>query len=384
MPSPLALPTISDHLTAAGNALTGERDRYGDQHRGSLYEHAGAGPTAVLFAQEADRDRDAFQDIYFDDATGKALTRLVTKRYGIPRILDTYGVGTCSFARSSNAAGGGPFLEGTRIQVTGTPPAEYVVAADTTVAGNAVTATVPIRASIRGTGTAGQFANGLQLEDSVYDPLWLPTSLTCADGTDFEDANTYRARAREQRVDDRNGYENELTLVCQAAGAAYVKMYPSQYGLDLDDFDDDYGDNVLYVADQNFQSTPALINACTVALEGCRVLGAQLWVGGIVQSSLAIVATVYLIDDPGKLETVPILRAATQALLAYFAPTTSGFLFKLDALGGVCVRSHPAIQSVAFTLPASEPSLTPAAWPVNLTRWTLNARDIQLTLAGPI
>lgn len=386
MPSTQVLPTISDLLTIAGKAVRGESDGYADVRRGSLYDHA-TGPMAILFSREADRDRDLFADTYFHDATGDALTVLVEGRYGTSRVLSSAGVGTCRFARGSASAGAGTFLQGTRIGF-GTPQILFEVAADTLAGATDVSATVPIRASVMGSGVTLQGVSGLTLLDPVYDPLWQPVTLSCAPGTDFEPADVYRARSLQERLAARNGYLPRLVQVCQAQGATYVVAFPSQYGLtnDADGFDDDAGVNAIYVGDANFQSTAALIQACDIALDSARVLGADLWVGGIQRSNLYVQAVVNLVDDPGRLDLVPIRRACSQALLSYFASTSSGYTFKRDALTGAIKSAHPAVQQIAqgaWVSPAADVTLAPTNWPATLTRYVLSPRYINLTFVGP-
>ncbi len=359
MPSTMPLHEVRDFLRAARSALTGERDRYGDRRSGALYNHA-SGPMAVLLSREEDRDKDAFGAIYFDDATSDDLTDLVQERFLdasgnplVPRILDTYGVGATTFRRSSAAAGAGTIWAGTRIEVQGTLPRIFVVTADTPVTASALTAeNVPIRPDERGSGQGQALTfDGLSLIDALFDPLLQPTSLQCGDGTDFEPAEDYRARTRSTLIDRRNGYAKRITDVCQAAGAVYVMPFASRYGLAASDFLDDHGCNAVYVADANFSSTAALVNACDVALEACRVLGADLWVGGITQTQLQIGMLLNLIDDPGRLDVVPIRRAASAALLQQFGPSDAGFIFKASALSGAVVRSSPSISHASVPYP---------------------------------
>jgi hypothetical protein len=382
LPSAQPLPTITDLLTAGHRAVTGQRDRYGDVHSGAIYDHI-AGPTAILFAREADRDRDGFRSIYFDDADGDILTNLVQQRYGIARILDTFGQGKAYIRRATAAAGGGIIYRGTRLLLGGLPPFEFSVSADTLVSGT--TADLPIQSTTIGSGTGVRaFSGGMSFEDPIFDASWTITGIDCQPGTDFEPADEFRARVRQLRIQQRNGYVPEMVTVCQAQGATYVFAFPSQYGLAATDFVDDYGINALYVADANFQSSSALVLACMIALESVRVLGADLWIGGVVHTPVSVVATVTLVDDPGKLDQVSIQRSLTQALLAYFAPTQAGYLYKRTAMAGAMKAAHPAVQTVTFTSPSSDPTIGPSAWPATLARYTLVSNSIQLTLAPPI
>lgn len=383
MPSTEPLAAIPDFLTAASNALTGERDQYGDGRRGSVYDRL-SGPMAVLLAREAQNDKDNFADIYIDDAEGKSLTRAIQGRWGIARVLDTYGTGTCLFERSSDAAGAGPLLAGSRIQLQGDTPAEYVIAQDYEAQPSDTLVSVAIRASVTGAGVAANVVTELALEDAQYDPLWQPVALTCADGTSFEKAQDYRARARALRLDNRNGYLTKLQSACIAGGATYAFGFPSSYGLQPTDFADDDGLSAIYVADANFQGTKALAAACAAQLEACRVLGADIWCGYVVPTPLSIVATVYLVDDPAKLNLVVIKRAVVQAIITYFSQVDAGYTYKLDALGGAMRRSSPSVQSVAFTTPSSDHTISAAQWPASLPRFTVAPRNITLTFSAPI
>ena len=385
MPSTAPLPTIDDLVRAANRGLVGTADRYADTVSGSILNHF-AGPVAVLLSREADRDQDLFRDIYFDAASSDALTDLIQGRWGIARILDTRGAGVAAFARSSAAAGAGTLWRGTRVATVasgGNVPLVYEVALDTAAPAADVTLSVPIQATVAGTGVAIQAsAGGLQLLDPVYDPLWKPAGLQCADGTDFEDAGAYLARARAQRFGQRGGYLARMTQVCQGLGAAFVIGIPSSYGLAAGDFTSDFGLNALYVADANYQSSPALIQSCAVALESYRVLGNDLWVGGIAPSALSVAAVATLVKDPGRLDQIPIRRAIVQRLLSYFA-ATSVFSFKLTGLAAAIQGASPNVQSAVFTSPMADALLAPNAPPAALPRYTLAPRDITLTFLGP-
>lgn len=386
MPSTLPLPTLTDYLQAARKRLRGERDRYADTHSGSMYDHL-AGPVAVLLLRETDRDQDLFSDIYFADASSDALTNLIQGRWQIPRILDTYGQGTSTWSRSSAAAGAGTLWQGTRVQVPGTPPGVCQIAADYPVSATQVVATPTIEATVLGTGqavTAGINSN-LQLLDPLYDPLWLPQTLTCADGTDFEDAATYRARALALRLSLRNGYITRLTQICQQQGAKYVIFFASNYGLVQTDFTDDFGLNAIYVADANYQTPQSLITNCTLALEAVRVLGNDLQVGGVIQTPINITATVYLRDTPGRMDIIPVERSSTAALLSKFSKGTN-FAYKLVELAAAMRAAAPSIQNVVFNAPgisADSPILLANKWPYQLPRYTLAPQNITLSLTGP-
>src|SRR5580693_2526382 len=136
MPASEPLPTITDLLGVFGAGVVARTDPNADVRRGAVYDHF-AGVGAILFSREAQRDRDLFRARYFDTADGADLTELVATRFGLARILDTYGTGSAVLVRDSAAMGQGTVWEGTRILMS--PPApsaaarEYAVLEDTPV-----------------------------------------------------------------------------------------------------------------------------------------------------------------------------------------------------------------------------------------------------------
>ena len=346
MPSNLPLPTITQLVRAGSRATTGEYDVNADVRSGSLYNHC-IGPMAVLCSREADRDQNMFEDIYFNSASGDALTTLIQQRFQVSRILDTYGAGTCLFVRPTATGGGGTIYTGTRIQVPGNPASFYQVSADTVVGSSTLSIVLPIQATVVGTGTAISASSGLTLPDPIYDNTFVPMYLQCNAGTDYESAADYRARTLLVRRNRRTGYLPQITLACQNAGAAYVLAFPSQYGLAANNFTGDFGLNALYVADDNFQSSPLLIASCQSALESWRVLGADMWVGGTASIPLTMNFLVSLTDVPANLPTPSITRLCAQAVLATFGPTGGGYTYSAKQLTGAVNNASPYVQTAS-------------------------------------
>jgi hypothetical protein len=395
MPSPQPLPTVRDFITAGKQAITGQLDDYGDVRSGSMYDHLN-GPYATLMAREAAADRDKFRAIYISSAQGKTLSAVVSGRLGVDRIAGTYGLGSLLVQRASSAGGAGKFWTGTRIQVPGSPPGIYEVAQDTTEAASSLSATVPIQATATGPGSAVQGATGGAFLDPIWDATWSPVSLSCAAGTDFEKATDYVARARTSLLANRNGYLAKLQTACASIGAVNAIAFDSSTGFAADDVTDDYGLNAIYVGDANFGATSALVDAAAVALESCRTLGAELWVGGITQSVQSVVGTVYLTDSPGNLPSVVIARACMQAVLASFP----AYAVKVKALEARVAAASPYIQQVTITTPGADtsvptikfsdeggkfpnPQFISETWPSTLTVYTTSAQRVSLTLTGP-
>lgn len=379
MPSSLPLPTVSDFLTAGQEAVRGQVDIYADLRTGSIYDHIN-GPLAILHARQAQADRDKFRAIYINTAQGADLTRIVTSRLGVPRILAAQGQGLCQFSRSNASGGATTFWAGTRIQVNGNNPVIYQVA-NTVSVGSVTGASIPIQAALTGPGSQVSAATNLTLLDALSDTTWAPTSLTCAAGTNFEDAQDYVARARATLLTNRNGYLAKITSVLAGIGAAHIIAFDSTYGLNLTDFSfNDSGLNAIYVGDANFGSTPALVQAATIALESCRVLGCDLWVGGIQKQLLQITGIANLIDDPGKLPQTVIQQSILQALTAEFP----AYVVKTAAISATICSASPYIQSYSGFLPPVDSTIAPGNFPATLLLYTVTPGLISVTLGPPV
>ncbi len=268
MPASDPLPSIRDLLTASANAVVGTRQSVADTRRGSIYDHF-AGSGAILVTREAARDRDLFRAVYLDTAEGDDLTRLVKLRFGIDRIVPSYGTGTALLTRASVAAGGGTIWEGTRILVfasAASPTARaYAAANDVAVGAGVAAITVPIRAADLGPGSAVSLTGPAIAR--VDDPLWDPSLEGRGDsvlrrhrpGVRRRTSAPGRARRSSRR---ETATPDAITAACVSQGAAYVALFDS----DFTPTDD--GLCHCYVADAGFSTTARLIRACTVALEG--------------------------------------------------------------------------------------------------------------------
>src|SRR5512147_2482554 len=117
MPAVRQVPTISTFLLAWEAGLRDEAGVDRNARRGGVYDLVD-GPSALLWAQEAARDRDLFLAVYAEGASGEDLERIVLRHYGIQRIQDDYGTGTAILARPA-ATGAGTIYQGIRIEVTG-------------------------------------------------------------------------------------------------------------------------------------------------------------------------------------------------------------------------------------------------------------------------
>ena len=373
MPASGPLPSIRDLLTASANAVVGTRQPVADTRRGSVYDHF-AGSGAILVTREAARDRDLFRAVYLDTAEGDGLTRLVKLRFGIDRIVPSYGTGTALLTRASVAAGGGTIWDGTRILVfasAASPTARsYAAASDVAVAAGVAAITVPIRAADLGPGSAVSLAGPAiaRVDDPLWDPSWQVAAIQCSDGTALESAPDVRARARATQLAARNGYPDAVTAACVAQGAAYVALFDS----DFTPTDD--GLCHCYVADAGFSTTTRLIRACTVALEGVRACGADLQVLGMQTATVPVSAVVTMRDDPGRLPSPDV--AIRDALSAAFS--TTRYDYDLDELAGVIAGASADVQEVSFLTPTSPATiLVGGQMPPVLTRYQLGVVTLQ-------
>lgn len=380
---------MQEFLQAFRDGVRALKDRYADVHEGAAYDHwAAAG--AIIFAREARRDSDLWRAVYIDSAEGKDLTIRLDK-YGFERVEDGYGSGTASLTRASASAGAGTIWRGTRIVVGGplVDAKRYVVSADTAVSATATSASVPIRPESVGVGweidVAANDGLTLRVEDPLWDASWAVSALQCSDGTSFESAPAARARFREERLDDRAGFEQAIIDACESAGATHAVLFSSAYAGDAYDF----GLNRVYVGDASYSGTTALVNAVAIELENWRVLGDNLQVGPLARAALTIDATVYLWTAPSRVNIAELTTLLRGAAKGYFDGVSDGYSYDLDALAGALLKAAPSVQFVTFTTPSVSVGVVQTVaglpnLPATLTRYTLRADDIALNFQPPL
>jgi hypothetical protein len=390
MPSNQPLPTVSDLRKAYASGLVGLQDEFADTVTGSMYDVVGS-IGAICLNQQTQRDQELFSAGYLDGATGADLTDLALKRYGIARILDTFGTGSATIQRPPGPLLGGTVYTGTRVVISGgayVSPVAYVVASDTPVLPGQQVVTVPIHASKVGTGFATSAANppyAITVPDRLFDNTFTGNSVNCTDGTTFEQDQAFKARIRTIRQALRVGYLAPLIQTCVAAGAVNVALFPSTFGSTSIT---DYGLNYIYVGDQNYNGTTALAQKCLIALEASRVLGADCAVLPMTSTRLSINAQVYLYDSPGRFNQNRILSVINSTFIQYFTGNQNAFGFTLSGLAGAAQAAVPEIQKIVFTTPSSDVTVSTITngiphFPAALPRYTLNGNNIITTLNGP-
>lgn len=377
MPSSLPLPTIDDFAKAFGDAVRGERDVLASTRRGGGYDLVG-GSSALIWSREAYRDRHLFRQAYRTKATGDRLDAILELAYDVSRIGATYGEGTLVLKRPDAGGGAGTIYTGTRIEVL-PGPMVYVVSEDTDVGASDLGVKVPVRSSKRGKGTAASVTDTtrLRLADIIFDDALTPVSLVCAEGTERESDPDYLRRAKGDQRARRVGYPAAVEQACRDAGAGQVVIFDAgAFGEDAD-----FGVTHVYVADQNFQTTDDLKEACFLALEAKRVEGCDLQVLGMTQQALTVSAAVAL-TGPLASFNLPTLRfAIRRAMVDQFSTRAQFWLFREAALIGAAFdAAGDAIRSISLTTTPSEPA---AGFVPELTRYTLAEGDIAITFTAP-
>lgn len=380
MSSHAPLPSVDDFLGAFEDAVRVARDK--DSRRmnvrpGSALDHVN-GPAAMLWAQEAARDRALFRQCYTDTASGDRLEEIVLLKYGVPRVRATYGTGNAVLHRNG-AAPSGTVYAGIRIRVRkagGLPPVHYVISQDVQVIAAAISVNAPIRAARTGSGTAISNPPVAELEDSTFD-VFEVAALTCGDGTDEESPEAYIGRARQGRRDGRPGHLKRFEDVCHAAGAANVVVQDAgAFGFILD-----FGVTHVYVADAWFSSPQSLIDACSDAIDAVHIAGCDVQILPMTNTPIVITGAVTLRDNPGLFDVSGIRQAMTQALLSAFNRRSNPYTFDADALGGeMFAAGGQAVQQIDLS---TSPSASAVSFVPVLPRYTLAPNHIILSFAGP-
>lgn len=391
MPSKKPLPTTTELVKAFHSGIRGTVEPNEDNISGSDYDKL-AGLGAMMWTQQAQRDRDMFEGIYFETATGKDLTVYMAGHRGLDRILDAPGIGMATFRRPTAAFGSDTIYQGTRVRVSSatTKSKTYHVTGDISVASNLLSVPVPITSDDNGVGTAVVAGAGTDLitslDDPLADPSWGVSAIVCGDGTDFEKAPDFKARAQAHRFDNKVGIDTQIVKACIAAGATFVAAFPSDYGGDATDF----GLNVIYVGDAGYSSPPALVNACKIALEDWRVLGCDLQVLPMHRAIQTFNISVNLFDDPATIDTTAIEDAMAGAIIGYFSGVSNGFTYRLDHMTGLLMNATPGlVQNVSWSpnidqvlLVETVQSLTPH-FPSSLTRAVVSRESLIFSFFGP-
>ncbi len=345
-------PTISDLLDVAKKGVQGAADKAADFIRGSDYE-ALIGPSAIIWSRQAERDTDLFNSINFNTADGEELTNLAFLRFGKDRILDTRGTGIAVIQRATSGTAE-TIWKGTHISLQGPQPRTYIVTDDVPVATSDISVPLPIEAAELGPGSAIDIDGpGAVVDDILEDASWAVVSLQCADGAVFEPAGEFRTRIRRERLEGRVGQSAALIATCKEAGADNVALFRSDYAGDAYD----YGLNFCYVGDSGYNSTPELVEACTLALRATRVAGDSLQALQMQPKTLDVTALVYLYDSPSLFDLTRLERIHGESVVQYLNGAAGRFSYTLDGIRTAIARHTPEVQRVTLTTPTVEDTI---------------------------
>lgn len=385
MPSQADVPSTADLLDAYDGEIAALHRDQADLRPGSGYDVNG-GAAAVLFHRQALRDRDGFRATYFDTAQGLDADTLIRGRYGIlaARIPDTAGTGVASLARHTAVGGAGTFRAGTRLSALPTGagvPITFEVSTDTPAGGSDLQARVPIRAVLLGASQAVNVTastNGLSIDDPVWDATWKLTAIQCTPGLARESDDAYKARIKATRQATRRGYETSIRNACLAVGAGQVALFPSDWsGVD-------HGINHCFVADSSFVTTPALLTACRIAVDGVRVLGADLFVFGMQTVALSIALELQVWDVTKTRASDDLSALAAAAVVDYFASRENAFYWTAAAIQGAVIRQiRGELQDVIVTPSLSEPNRATMLDTALLSRYVVDASSVTVTVVAP-
>lgn len=371
-------PTILDFLDTARKA-TVVADVVADFNRGSDYESL-AGPNAILWSRQTQRDTDLWYQTRFANAQGEELTDLVFNRYGIQRVLDARGEGTALLARPTPDGGAGTVWEGTRVRVEAGPfgvPIYLRVTEDTPVAATSLTVEVPIEAVDLGPGTKVTASSQNFIDDPLWDTSWVAVRVDCTDGSELEPAADFRTRVLALRTAARVGQEQALENTCLAKGAQVVELFRSNYSGE----DSDVGLNWCYVGDLGYTATPELVRACILALRATRVAGDNLQVLPLGRATLPIDVDIYLRDEPGVMPTDRLEIIHRKALIQYLNGPGGRFSYTTSGLESAIAKTGTEVQDVQLVTPTVDAPLAPGS--AVLTRYFADDNDITIRYHGP-
>jgi hypothetical protein len=382
MPSANPLPTIGQLLDAF-HTEAGTRLEHEDTHRGSIYDHA-AGMGAMLFLRQAQRDRDEARALYFDTAEGDRLDAYIERRFDRPRVQDTFGVGVARIARPTAGAGAGTIWAGTRIAVGrgGADPIRILTVRTDRAVGASELAVNDLQVEATIVGPNGAVSGTLPImrfEDPLWDNSWTFVELDVQSGTLREKDPEYRANTKDEQFDRRPGYPAFIEATMRGAGADTVVLFASNYLGDAVD----QGINRIYVGDPAFETTPALLESCRLALPSCVMAGTGVQVLPMTQQALTVAVTIRLWDSPDKFDRGQEERDARDAVVGYFASRENPFVWKLAAIRAALLKAVRNVHQVDLVTSQPEPSLASIFASVPLLRYRVESWQVTVQILGP-
>jgi hypothetical protein len=369
MSSTEPLPNLNDFLAAYSGGIKGIKNVLADTRVGSALDVPG-GMSAVLFSRQVKRDKTLFENCYTDSATKTDLDRHIELKLKVSRIKDEYGLGFMILERDT-LSDSFTIYQGTRVEYYENGKSFiYQVAKNTLVQNTNYKITIPIKPIIKGKTGALETSNYLRFLDSIDTPSIISgftiAYLKCSDGTDFENDNDYRIRAKDIFKKTRIGYSDRLISTCLDQGAIVVIVLLSNtYDDDLD-----FALNNIYVADAGYSTSDELKMDCALALEDVRVFGADLQILGMEVILIDLVVNLYLYDNPSDIDLLSLEQSVTDSIIDYFEDQDKFWLFRINSLQGMVKElAYDLIENVTITSSIPEPDVE---FPPILPKYRLN------------
>jgi hypothetical protein len=247
---------------------------------------------------------------------------------------------------------------------------------------------VPVRAA--DVGPASQInvlrseVSALQFEDALWDNTWTVDALVCSAGTSYEKDDAYRARARQEEKDRRVGYPTAIMQAMKDAGASVVALFPSDYlgGFTLG-LNPDCGLNRIYVGDDNYNASAALLRACRMAVRSVCVGGTGVQVLPMALTSLSATIELKFWTVPEQFDAISAKADAAAAVVEYFRTRENPFIWQSSGIRARLYNAVPNVQAITLTMSSPEPVLATMFQTVPLPRYVLDASRVTVNLTGP-
>jgi uncharacterized phage protein gp47/JayE len=383
------LPTTNVYVTAFINAVERNLGRAIDASEGSTWDKLAGGIASMMRRSDAAVVR-MFDKHILDRAIGDDLDTYCRQRGPVRRFPPSKARGRMVMFRDSVANGGGLIEAGTEFRVAYKGRSViFEVAYDHVVSSSAPSVTLAVEAQTAGSDSnVGLIVNGYEIKatglpSAIYDSNFYPVNMTVSGGSDTEKDELLRQR---QRL-----YEQSRQKGTRAAIAYGAMLVPGVKHVVLASYDDPNmgARGVVYVGDENWQSSTEMQNEVAQMLEEWRVFGPSLNVYGTEQSNVEIQATVRMARELSRYNQASLRLALERKAVAYFAERIDPFSYDLTLLSGALAASNNEISGVSLTFPVSaipspltREAIELSGFPSPLTAYRTEQVYTQFTIQG--
>lgn len=329
-------------------------------------------------------------------AEKKALVELVTSEFFATVNPDAQkAIGQLILSRPDATAGQGTIKEGTRFKLSGNPDAipavndaAYVTTAPVYMGPAALTARVPIEASLPGTAanipiSFNTTTPRIEPADPLFDPTITVLASDAAGGSSGVVDPDVRALGRAMYSGQYAPTPGALIAgALNDAGVKHVAVFK----------DTTLARSLLFIADESWAYSVPFQLRCTQVLKDNQWVGfgARMEARPILNYSIVIDATLILTDPKYGHDTSAIASAVREAARRYFNERRDFYTFNLNALGGVIATADPkrilTCSTVAVTDAADGTTVSPAAIAASsdfIFHYVLPDNGVNLTFASP-